>query len=441
MTNYIQSEFIEIPYREIRLGSRNYSMYELSSKLPAAATKESLVSLLTQIVSQGAIGIVLGKVADYDKSILSHDYLLAKSLKGTKLSGESLREEVKISDDDMIELLSDVLDTKRLAASIPDSMVMKLSDESLRKELNTEHKSGFFVGTKSLGRYLLARTGIPFSSCSTYTELVSTVELQKHKHLWQSSFDSEQWFSSATDYEKGEFYVMQGLAKQLAKMHSLGWLHGDLHPGNFGLVNNGKVYIWDLSTTVQLLRSLNTAECATDIAPLLHYISVSSWNAFKVSYMYEFGEMGAFTINYIEHGDEQRELIYFRRGEYTRLLNLYKEKLLECEQGGQRDLNYIYSNMAICYSRLGKHDEAIELLEKTKDGIDSKNTIKVLEYHHNLGMAYYRMKKHHDAITYLAQVTQLSENKKNIRPQINDCGLSMHLAIAKPDVVKTYTIA
>jgi hypothetical protein len=41
----------------------------------------------------------------------------------------------------------------------------------------------------------------------------------------------------------------------------------------------------------------------------------------------------------------------------------------------------------------------------------------------------------------LAQVTQLQENKKNIQHQIDDCGLSIHLTIAKPDVVKTYPLA
>jgi hypothetical protein len=77
------------------------------------------------------------------------------------------------------------------------------------------------------------------------------------------------------------FYI--GIGEFVANLHASNTLHGDLHPGNFGM-NGREVVAFDADSACTLTRPLTAAERAADLANLKLNCQFEQWEAVKVGY-------------------------------------------------------------------------------------------------------------------------------------------------------------
>jgi hypothetical protein len=91
---------------------------------------------------------------------------------------------------------------------------------------------------------------------------------------WASHLDVEQ-------LDDLKFYVAIG--HFAANLHARQSLHGDLHPGNFGFLDNGVVAI-DADTISTLARPVTISERAADLANLKLNCRFEQWEAVKIGY-------------------------------------------------------------------------------------------------------------------------------------------------------------
>jgi hypothetical protein len=73
-----------------------------------------------------------------------------------------------------------------------------------------------------------------------------------------------------------------------AKMHELGYVHGDLQPQNFTFKDDGEIQsMFDIGRTANPGRPLTLLERASDLAVLKRHVSFLEWEAAKLGYRLE----------------------------------------------------------------------------------------------------------------------------------------------------------
>src|SRR5262249_4189137 len=82
--------------------------------------------------------------------------------------------------------------------------------------------------------------------------------------------------------------VFRSIGAIAARMHHLGFVHGDLQPHNFVFKDNGEIAsAFDLGRTHNPGRLLTVLERASDLAALKRYGSFLEWEAAKLGYRSE----------------------------------------------------------------------------------------------------------------------------------------------------------
>lgn len=166
---------------------------------------------------------------------------------------------------------------------------------------------------------------------------------------------------------------MIALGKGIGDAHSHGVLHGDLHEGNVAIdAIAGRVTAFDLSRARFLYGPAESAECATDLLPLMRGFTSWDWYNFKRGYLNSWPD-GDRVFDLIQSGDRTGWMQAKRRQDYQLTLALIDEAQQLVDVDAVAELAPLADGRAWCYYNLGENElavraqtEAITLAERNR---------------------------------------------------------------------------
>jgi len=151
---------------------------------------------------------------------------------------------------------------------------------------------------------------------------------------------------------------MIALGKALGEAHSKGVLHGDTHQGNF-VVDAGVHVTWfDLEHTRFLYGPAESAQCATDLLPLMTGLTAWDWYNVKRGYLASWPD-GDRVFDLIETRDRTGWMQAHRRRDYRRTLHLLDQAQRLADVDDVTELARLEDRRSWCYLNLGEHDLAL----------------------------------------------------------------------------------
>lgn len=184
------------------------------------------------------------------------------------------------------------------------------------------------------------------------------------------------------------------LGKGFGEAHSHGILHGDAHEGNLKIdAVQGVITVFDMGRARFLYGPAESAECATDLLPLMQGFTGWDWYNFKRGYLSSWAN-GDRVFDLIESGDRTGWMQAQRRKDHRLALALLDEAqdLVDSDAVAERAQfadrrAWSYQNLAGYELALRAQTEAITLAEENRlPGLSWYILNSVLLYH-NTGHA------------------------------------------------------
>jgi tetratricopeptide (TPR) repeat protein len=174
-------------------------------------------------------------------------------------------------------------------------------------------------------------------------------------HLWA---DDDQLMGDQ-DADGFRWLRMIAIGSALGEAHSRGVLHGDTNKGNF-VVDEARMSVtWlDLAGSRTLYGPAPTAECATDLLPLMHDCDGRDWYNVRRGYLRSWPD-GDRVFDLIESRDWSGWMQAFRRKDYRLALDRLAEALRLVEQDDAAQVAHLADRRAWCHQLLGEHDAAV----------------------------------------------------------------------------------
>jgi hypothetical protein len=156
-----------------------------------------------------------------------------------------------------------------------------------------------------------------------------------------------------------QLLVIFEIGRILGRMHSLNFLHGDAHLGNWGIDMQGQVLVNDVQGPA-LYCPPTPAQCATDILPLLNDISYDGWQAFKLAYL-NFWRGGRRVIDLIEVGDTVGWGEALMMSDYPLAVQRLDLQIGQPDEGNEPKLRIMWlANRAQALSMIAEYNKALK---------------------------------------------------------------------------------
>jgi hypothetical protein len=330
----------------------------------------------------------------------------------------------------------EMLEINALASALSDAMVFKLSHE-LIGFLNIDPTNRHLLIMRKATGWCVLRELADLRTRVYYEmsiDLVPISEFQTFRTLWSPGPSPDEMRSEAARRTQRFNYIFE-VGKNLGSWHSQGFLHGDVHSGNFL-----PIPIDPAEARFPLLGA-SSHQCANDIATILQEFDVFDWACFRQGYISERGTEGQFVINLIELGKEHKFMVLQRNNPGT-ALPLLLQALSELTSKGA-NLFATYMNIGYCHSRLGNHSDAIKAYQEAEKVLDENEYIKVkMCFRLNYGQAFRRMGDYSNAAKQFERVhanTEIKGHKSGLYEaalnglfdcyrKINDCDRAASVA-------------
>lgn len=236
-------------------------------------------------------------------------------------------------------------------------------------------------------------------------------------HLWRSG-------ASETDPRKA-FRRLDafGIGELMGRLHNTPHMWLDAHREQFvRRKDNGEMIPLDIYEHAWFLyRGPTAAQCATMLVPLLSSFDSSENDAFWVGYLEKRGDAGIDVRNYIWLGDHTGWKCALDRGDYEAVVKLVQAQR---DQEPERELNAnLAALLGMSYSRLGLHDQAIEVYEDALKPSHSDSP-DVANLRFGLGQAHYRAGNRDRAAALFLEVVE-RERERATSARLLDAAQSM----------------
>jgi len=143
------------------------------------------------------------------------------------------------------------------------------------------------VGLHEAIRYVYLAASDKGGMEQIYRSIQVRYDYSQYRHLWTNVDDDEPPDVVVTrGMWDNDVLIAWGAGQSLGKIHVLQALHGDAHLDNFYQQGLDPALAGDLDDARMLCRPLTTAECASDLVPLLATIDPARWRAFRLGYYY-----------------------------------------------------------------------------------------------------------------------------------------------------------
>lgn len=208
------------------------------------------------------------------------------------------------------------------------------------------------LGSQETIRYLASYADEPPPDEAIVQSRPTRTDYRQFAGLLSGDESAEKVVARLTGPDNRRTVYTYGIGVALATGHQNGAMVGDAHEGNFMLdATTGRTVIVDHAGWF-VFGPATSAQCATDLAPLLPGFSPEDWSAFRFGYLTTWPH-GRRVVDLIEFGDTTGWLSALHARDFPRAVAALDRAIVECPPADEETRMVLLANRA--YAR-GRHD-------------------------------------------------------------------------------------